>query len=157
MGNGWYNEADYKNSTGGVPLRRSPHRAKKVKQIHAGFAFVGFVGGVAAAIYAYSQSSSFALAIFVFLTVNFYLGRGLGDVATDPHKGKRFVYFTLQPVLLVGIFYATYQWWEIMWLSAVMGFVIGLVLWQILGFMLFPRIHAEEMQDTQERMTSGGV
>lgn len=161
MGTEWYNDPDYKNPilspTAGMPLRRSPHRAKKVKQIHMWFSLVGFIAGVGAVVYAYNESSSIALAIFAFLVVNSYVGRGLGDVATDPEKAKRFVYFTVQPALLIGIFYGTYQWWGIMWLSAVLGVVIGLILWQLIGFVLLPEIHAEELQDTQERMASGGV
>jgi hypothetical protein len=161
MGTGWYNESENKtpvwSRSGGTPLRRSPHRAKKVKQIHAGFNVVGIVAGIAAAFYAYRETESIALPIFMFFTVQTYIGRGLGDVVTDPHKVKRFVYFTLQPALMAGILYATYQWWGIMWLSAVLGFLLGLVLWQLLGIMLFPQIHSEELKDSQERMASGGA
>lgn len=160
MGTGWYNEPDKKTpmwgQTGVAPLRRSPHRDKKVKQIHAAFNLVGVLAGVGAAIYAYRESKSIALVIFVFFTVQAYIGRGLGDVTTDSHKVKRFIYFTLQPVLMVGVVYVSYLWWGIMWLSVVLGFLLGLILWQLLGVLLFPRIHAEELQDSQDRMSSGG-
>ena len=159
MENDWSNQI-YKSpgKLGGPAFRRSPQRSDEVKQVHVVFNLVGLVAGVVAAVVAYNVTSSIALPIFVYLVTQSYIGRGLGDVATDPHKGKRFVYFTLQPLLAVGVFYATYLLWESMWLSAILGIVIGLmVLWQLLGLIVFPEIHKEEMKDSQDRMKSGGV
>ncbi len=156
-----YANANYKLSAGttlGRPtLRRSPLRPQRVKRIHLGFSLVGSVAGVVGGVYAYNETSSIALPIFVFWVVQSYIGRGLGDVATDPQKGKRFVYFTLQPVLAVAIFYVTYLWWETMWLSAVLGIVIGVTMWQLLGVVLFPEIEEEERLDTQDRFKTGSA
>lgn len=152
-----FNEVQYQDqSRGSRPsMRRSPDRPEHVKRVHAGFGLLGFGLGVAAAVYGYNESSSIALAIFLFLVVQGYIARGLGDVATDPQKGKRFVYFTLQPLVAVGVLVLTYQWWGIMWLAVVLGLVVGAILWGLVGTVLFPKIAEEETEDTKERMTEG--
>jgi hypothetical protein len=136
-------------------MRRSPDRPEHIKRVHAGFGLVGFLVAVAAAVYGYNESSSIALAIFLFLVIQGYIGRGLGDVATDPEKGKRLVYFTLQPVGAVGVLVVAYQWWGIMWLAAVLGLVVGGILWALVGTLLFPKIAEEETKDSKDRMTAG--
>jgi hypothetical protein len=154
----WFNEMNTISSgRKGSSLRRSPDRDEHVKRVHAVFALVGLIAGVAGAVWAYNAADSIALAIFVYLVVHAYIGRGLGDVATDPEKGKRFVYFTLHAALAVGVFYLTYQWWETMWLSAVLGVLVGAVLWGLLGAIFFTEIQAEEGEDSKARWKSGGL
>lgn len=156
--NDWINEVGDSKSTGSRPsLRRSRKRDDHVKRVHAVFGLVGFIAGGAAAWYGYSETSSIALAIFLVLVIQNYIGRGLGDVATDPQKVKRFIYFTLQPVLAGGAFWLTYQWWDKMWLSAILGIVFGAFLWGILGTLLFPRIAEEEQQDNLDRIKHAGM
>ena len=138
-------------------LRRSSQRDDQVKRVHAIFGLVGLIIGAAVALYAYNETSSIALAIFVVVMVQSYIGRGLGDVATDPEKGKRFVYFTLQPLLAGGVLWLTYQWWDNMWLSAFLGFLVGGLVWGLLAALLFPKIAEEEAHDNQERWTRGGL
>ena len=60
------------------------------------------------------------------IQVQAYVGRGLGDVATDLHKVKRFIYFTILPVSSFAVLWLTYQWWGLMWLSAIIGFLVGI-------------------------------
>ena len=98
-----FNETD-RSGKGVVPGlgRRAPDRSERTKRVHAAFGFVGLLVAIAAAIFAYNETSSIALPIFVFIFVQAYIGRGLGEVATDPEKGKRFVYFTLQPIAAFG-------------------------------------------------------
>lgn len=156
--NDWLNEVGDSKSTGGRPsFRRSRQRDEHVKRVHAVFGLIGFIVGIAAAVYAYSETSSIMLAIFLVLVIQNYIGRGLGDVVTDPEKVKRFIYFTMQPLLAGGILWLTYQWWDKMWLAAILGFVVGAFLWAILGALLFPRIAEEEQQDNLDRMKHGGV
>lgn len=133
-------------------MRRSPHRAAEAKKVHAVFGLAGFVVGVLGAIWAYNETTSIALPIFVFLVAQSYIGRGLGDVATDPDKGKRFVYFTLQIISSVAVCYFTYQWWSTMWLSVLLGLTVGAFLWQLLAVILFPEIHEEEQRDSLDRL-----
>ncbi len=78
-------------------------------------------------------------------------------VAARDAKVKRFVYFTLQPLLMGGAFYLTFVWQGTMWLSAILGVVIGLTLWQLLSSILFTDIHTEEMDDTKGRMNDAGM
>lgn len=152
-----FNDVGFPAGRKGTSLRRSSQRAEDVKRVHAIFNLVGFVGGIAAAVFAYNQTSSIALPIFVFLVTNAYIGRGLGDVATDDQKVKRFVYFTLQPLLMAGVLYLTFVWWGTMWLSAILGFLVGLTLWQLVSLVVFTDIHTEELDDTKERMNDAGL
>lgn len=153
-----FNETD-RSGKGVVPGlgRRAPDRSERTKRVHAAFGFVGLLVAIAAAIFAYNETSSIALPIFVFIFVQAYIGRGLGDVATDPEKGKRFVYFTLQPVAAFGVLYLTYQWWGLMWLAAILGGVIGGALWALAGAVFFPKIQQEETEDTERRSKTGGL
>ena len=139
------------------PLRRSRRRPDEVRRVHAVFSLIGLVAAIGGVIWAYAASSSIALAIFVFLMTSSYIGRGLGDVATDPQKGRRFVYFTLQPVLAVGVLVLAYLLWGIMWLAVLLGFVLGLTLWQLVVIIFFPGIHGPELLDSQERLRTGGL
>lgn len=145
------NEMYPKSTKSRHSLRRSSQRDERDKRIHAIFGLAGLIIGGAAAWYAYNETSSIALAIFVLVMVQNYIGRGLGDVVTDPEKVKRFVYFTLQPVLAGGVLWLTYQWWDKMWLSAILGFVVGGLLWALVAAVFLPKIAREEDQDNVDR------
>ncbi len=152
-GSDWINElGPTPDRRRGPSMRRSPHRAAKARKVHAVFSFAGFVVGIIGAIWTYNETTSIALPIFVFLVAQSYIGRGLGDVATDPHKAKRFVYFTLQAVISIAVCYLTYQWWSTMWLSVLLGLTVGAFLWQLLAIILFPEIHEEEQRDSLDRL-----
>ena len=161
MAHDLFNEVDYTSPTqrrvAGPSVRRSRHRPDDVKRIHAIFGLLAFGLGIAGAVVAYKMESSIALAIFVFFVIQSFVGRGLGDVVTDPHKAKRFVYFTLQPALIIGVFYVTYALWGTMWLSALLGIVVRSILWQLLAVIVFPDIHEEETADSLGRFKTGGV
>jgi hypothetical protein len=155
--------ADLFNPIGGTgsgattTLRRSPDRSEHVKRVHALFGFLGFVAAIAGAVWAYSETSSIALPIFVFAEIQFFVARGLGDVATDPDKAKRFVYFALFPALSFGVLYLTYQWWGLMWLAALLGSAVGIMAWNLLVLAIFPEIHQAEIEDTEHRKETGGI
>ncbi len=116
------------------------------------FGALGVLGGLGGAIYAYSQSSSVALAIYVFLVANYVIARGVADVITDPYKIRRVFYFALMPALSTGLLYLAYRQWDKMWLAVVLGLLGGLILNGILAPLIFPRIHREEGEDSLERV-----
>jgi hypothetical protein len=131
----------------------APPRAASSKRVtQMAFGALGVLGGLGGAIYAYSQSSSIALAIYVFLITNYVVARGVADVITDPHKIRRIFYFALLPALSTGILYLAYQQWDKMWLAVLLGLIGGLILNGILAPLFFPRIHREEARDSMERM-----
>jgi hypothetical protein len=116
------------------------------------FGALGVLGGLGGAIYAFSRSSSFALAIYVFVVVNYVIARGVADAVTDPYKIRRLLYFALMPALSTGLLYLAYRQWDKMWLAVVLGLAGGLVLNGILAPIIFPRIHREEGEDSLERV-----
>ena len=132
--------------------RRSPHRHERDKRIHAIFNFIGLLLGIGAAWFAFDRTSSIALPIFVFVLVQYFVGRGIGDVVTDDKKVKRFVYFAMPVVFMSGIVFLTYQWWGLMWLATLLGFFVGGVLWALVAALAMPDIAGEEEQDNAERM-----
>jgi hypothetical protein len=123
-----------------------------VRRIRSVFGVLAFFAGVLAAIYAYSLSSSIALAIYVFLFANYIVSRGVADVITDPYKVRRVLYFSLQPALSTGVLYLVYRLWGKMWLAVVLGIILGVFLHALLAPRLFPRIHVEEGLDSAQRM-----
>jgi hypothetical protein len=116
------------------------------------FGLLGFAGGVAAAIYAYTVADSIWLSIFVFGAVAYVVGRALCDVITDDHKLLRILYFSVLPVASIAILYVTYEAWEKWWLAVVLGIVGGQLLSAVIWKTFFPRIHGEEEQDSWRRM-----
>jgi hypothetical protein len=113
---------------------------------------VGFFGAIAAGIYTYTATSEWALAIFVFVMVSYLVGRGLGDVLTEPHKVKRTIYFAIPAVAATAVLYVTQAWWGTWWLAVLLGLVVGaVIIGGVLDVVLFPGITREEAQDTAER------
>ena len=45
----------------------------------------------------------------------------------------------------------------LMWLSAILAFPIGIVVWAMPGTALFPDIQQEEMEGTEKRKKTGGL
>lgn len=124
----------------------------RIRKIRAIFSILGFIAAIGSGIYAYTRIGSWALAIFAYFLVQFIVARIIPDLITDPNKIKRFIFFALHPIIAVGLLYITYQWWEMWWLSALIGYVIGIFLARIIGGIIFPRVAVEEAHDDQERM-----
>ena len=135
-----------------VPLSAPSSGVSSKRVVQSIFGILGVVIGLGGAIYTFTRSSSFALAIFVFFLANYVVARGVADVITDPHKIRRVLYFALMPAACTGILYVTFQWWGRMWLAVVLGFLGGIILNAILAPLLFPRIHQEEEMDSMERV-----
>lgn len=120
--------------------------------VHRVFGLLGLVAGAGAGAGAYQLiADSWWLVAFAFLLASYVVSRGLGDLITDPHKGRRALYFALQPTLSIAIVYGAYQAWERWWLAVLLGFVGGGILAGALGAALLPRIHEEELSDTRRR------
>ena len=124
----------------------------RIRKIRAIFSILGFIAAIGSGIYVYTRIGSWALAIFAYFLVQFIVARIIPDLITDPNKIKRFIFFALHPIIAVGLLYITYQWWEMWWLSALIGYVIGIFLARIIGGIIFPRVAVEEAHDDQERM-----
>jgi hypothetical protein len=104
---------------------------------------VGFVAGIVCAIAAYDREPSFLLAVFVFFTASFLIGRALPDVLTKPHPFRRALYLLLLPALCAGVLTGTYLLVHRMWLAVLVGVIVGRALHRLLGGLLFARIVAE--------------
>ena len=115
------------------------------------FGGVGFIAGLAAAIYGYTLLPSLALALFVFAMVSYLVGRALPDLIAETRKVQRAVYFTLLPLFGTVTLYASYLLWESMWLAAILGFVGGGLVQTLLGWALFPKVRKEEAAEDLDR------
>lgn len=144
-------ESGYFTKIGG-PLPRRADRTDRDKKMHAVFSLIGMLAGAGAAFVAWEMSETISLPIFAFFAVNYLVGRGVGDLVTDDNKTKRFFFFFLPVVIDSVILYLTYQWWGLMWLSVIIGFVIGAAVWAPVAVIAFADINAEEQRDTKERM-----
>lgn len=143
--------ADYFKKAG-TPIRRRPNREAREMRIHAVFNLIGILTGAGAAYLAWHWSGSVALAIFAFFATNYFVGRGVGDLVTDDRKVKRFFFFVLPVAIDSALIYLTYQWWDVMWLSVLIGFIVGAAVWAPVALTVFPDIQDEEQADTKKRM-----
>ncbi len=132
-------------------LRKKDLKAR-IRKIKITFSILGFFVGIGSGIYAYTQIRSLALAIFTYLLVQYMVARAIPDIITEPNKIKRIIFFFFHPIIAVGLLYITYQWWGMWWLSALIGYIIGIFLARIISAIIFPRVTAEEARDDQERM-----
>jgi hypothetical protein len=130
------------------PGRTPGARAAKAQSV---FVVLGIVIAIAGAVWVWRLERSFPLSLFVFVVSLIYVGIGLGDVATGTRRVRRFVVYTLLPVLCAGILIGTYRLWEMWWLAALLGFLGGLVAWAVLVAWWFPDILVEEGARTDVR------
>ena len=121
--------------------------------VRAVFGLLSLVVGVGGAVYAYRETSSWALAVFVALIAMSTIGRGVADVITDPDKGRRAAYFGIPPAAAVGVLVLARALWGTWWLAVVLGFVAW-VFGSVIVTVALPRVAAEEYEDSLER---GGV
>jgi hypothetical protein len=124
---------------------------RSIEPLDVLFGGVGFVAGLAAAIYGYTLFFSLALALFFFAMVSYVVGRALPDVITEPHRVRRIAYFALLPMIGTIVLYASYLLWESMWLAVILGFVGGGIVQALVGWALLPQIRKEEAEEELDR------
>jgi len=125
---------------------------RRTQKIRAVFSVIGIAAAIGAGIYAYILIGSWALAIFTFIWVQFIFVRAVPDLITDSNKIKRFIFFALHPAIAVGLLYITYRWWEMWWLSALIGYFGGILLARVIAAILMKQVFLEETRDEEERM-----
>lgn len=130
-------------------------RAESSVLVRGLFGIIGFVAALAGGWYAHERTSSWALAVFVFVLTVYVLGRGVPDVITDSDKGRRIVFFGLPPMLGVVAVMGAYWVWATWWLAVTIGFVAYFIGFVVVSVSL-PRIAAEEHADDLSRMGMGG-
>lgn len=118
--------------------------------VHVVFGWLGIVGGLLAAWYAHDRTSSWLFAVFVLLVTLNVVGRGVGDVITDPNKGRRALFFGMPAVVAAIVVAGTYRLWEIWWLTTVLG-AVGYLIGAGAMVAAFPRIAEDEQADTRRR------
>ena len=114
------------------------------------FGLIGLAAGIVAGWQAYDRTGSIALGVFLGLLLMNYLARGVGDILTDPEKGKRLVFFTLPVLISLGGVAGAYLLWERWWLAVTLGVVAYFIGLFIVTLML-PKIAAEEAEDDRVR------
>jgi hypothetical protein len=125
-----------------------------VYKLRTVFSLLGIASAIGAGILTYTKTMSWALAIFVFLWTQFIVARAIPDLITDPYKIKRFIFFALHPAVGVALLLGTYQLWEIWWLSALIGYLGGLILGRFIAVIILPRISLEETRDDETRRSA---
>lgn len=152
----------FSEAAGGVPaeglqllemlaLAEAARRAQRLMAVQRVFGIAGFLVGIAGGVAAYTQTSEWGLAVFVFLTTAYVIGRGVADVITDPKKVRRAVYFAIPPATATGVLYVTHQWWDRWWLAALLGLTVGVLLGAVIAGILLPGIAREEAEDDRRR------
>lgn len=127
-------------------------RRLRGQRIGSALYFVGMLFGIGVGILTYVLTDSWPLAIFVYLLGNFVVGRALPSLISDPEKVKRLIFFSLYPALATGILFLTYWFWEIWWLSALLGFLGGWLLAPMIAAFTMPGILEEESEEDMQRV-----
>lgn len=89
--------------SGGMP--------KDQRNIQAAFGVGSVAFGAIAGLVAYRMSTSWALAVFVFLIGQYVVGRAVCDLITDPDRLRWALYFAILPVVAIGLLFGAYQIW----------------------------------------------
>ena len=125
----------------------SSSELKKFKTVENIVNWTGVALGVASAIYIYLTYSSFWLAFFVFICVAKFFGGELPHVIYHKKRLRRILYYLTFPLFATVILYFTYQWWGKMWLSVLLGLVIGFILNVLIsGLFNIKEIYTEDQQ-----------
>jgi uncharacterized membrane protein YfcA len=122
--------------------------AKALKVV---FAILGLAGGVLGAFYAYRISSSWFLVVYAFFLVQWLIGRGFGQIFTEPYKVQRFFYYVIPVLTSTGSLYLAQRLWDKWWLSVVLSVFVGGLIGIIAVTLIFPRIAKQETQDSTSR------
>jgi len=133
-------------------VARKKDQEQNIKKVRIIFSLLGLVFGIGAGIYTYVYYREWALAVFVFLWTYYIFFRMIPDLITDPNKIKRFFFFALHPALGVAILIFTYQWWGIWWLSALLGYLGGMLIGRLMASLILPKIDREEAIDERRRL-----
>ncbi|HLA62852.1 MAG TPA: hypothetical protein VK610_00375 [Rhodothermales bacterium] len=112
--------------------------------VHGALAVLGAAVGTLVAAYSYDLTSSWGLALFVFVMVAYPLGRGSARVLLAPHKLARALYFALRPALATVLLVGALALGGPLTLAAVLGLGLGSVLHGLVAPRLFPVLAAEE-------------
>jgi hypothetical protein len=127
---------------------------KSIRRLRAVFSILGLALAIGAGIFTYTKITSWALGIFVFLWTQFFVARAIPDLITDPDKIKRFIFFALHPAAGVALLLGSYELWQIWWLSALIGYLGGLLLGRIIALIILPDISMEETRDDEKRRSA---
>ncbi len=114
--------------------------------------FSAFGLGIAAAVLATQEISSFWLGLYAFVLTMHVVGRGLGQVITRPHRLRRVVYFALLPAASIPVVWAAYGAFGRMWAAVLLGLAAGIVAQAVVGRRLIPR---DLQEDEHPRMPFG--
>jgi len=109
---------------------------------------LGLAGGVVAGFYARKATSSWFLAIYAFLLVQWLVGLGLGQVLTGAHRVQRTLTYFIPALTATGALYLAQRLWDTWWLSVVLGVFVGGLIGIIAVTLMLPRLFTQEVADS---------
>jgi WD40 repeat protein len=124
---------------------------QSVNATRAVFRILAIAAAVGASVYAYKETSSWWLVMFVAFMALYAVGRVIPDLMTEPEKGRRALFFGIPLLVAVAGLIVAFSLWGEWWLAVVVGFAVGAIGW-LISLSSFPRIADEEQRDSLERI-----
>jgi len=118
--------------------------AKRMERATKMLAPTGVILGLAGAAIIYWQSSSLWLGVFGLIMVSRFVMIGVPKIIFHKRRIVRTIFYLLWPLGGTAILYFTFQWWEIMWLSVLLGVVVGGIFSVLVSVVFFRRIVLED-------------
>jgi hypothetical protein len=113
------------------------------------FGLLSLIAAIPAARHAYSETSSYALAVLLGLMIPFAVGLGAAQIALFNHRLRRLAHALLWPALAASVVSLAF-WLSRDWtVAAVLGFAAGPVLWWMTCRVLFRGI--DERRERAEK------
>lgn len=134
-------------------MSASPEKLKKFQTVENVVKWMGVALGIAAGVFIYFQWKSVWLAIFGFICVAKFFGGELPHIIYHKKRLRRIIYYLTFPLFATVILYFTYRWWGKMWLSVLLGLVIGFVLNVLVsGLFNIKEIYTEDRQKLRDEV-----
>ena len=107
---------------------------------------IGLILAVGASVWLYFVYKSIWLSLFVFIMVSRFLLGSFPKILHHSRKVYRTLFYMLWPAGGTLVLYLTYQWWGKMWLSALLGLILGMVISVLVGAVFFREVATEDQK-----------
>lgn len=86
------------------------------------------------------------IGVFAFIMLSRFIIGGVPKIIYHGKKVHRTLFLLLWPVGAALVFYLLYLWWNIVWLAALLGLILGFVISIVVGYIFFKDVAMEDQR-----------